>query len=149
MTQPQESCVPSVNKQLHSLSDTWTLWCHLPHDTDWSLESYKNILTFNHIEEIISLNHAISEKMVKNCMLFMMKDGIQPIWEDPQNRNGGCFSYRISNTSPFFTALSKSAALARLTFELISPVAGLKTFPILLEEPFITLPSIKCSIEFI
>ena len=97
MTQPQESCVPSVNKQLHSLSDTWTLWGHLPHDTDWSLESYKNILTFNHIEEIISLNHAISEKMVKNCMLFMMKDGIQPIWEDPQNRNGGCFSYRISN----------------------------------------------------
>ena len=44
MTQPQESSVPSVNTQLHPLSDTWTLWGHLPHDTDWSRKSYKNIL---------------------------------------------------------------------------------------------------------
>ena len=36
MAQPQESSVPSVNTQLHPLSDTWTLWGHLPHDTDWS-----------------------------------------------------------------------------------------------------------------
>jgi hypothetical protein len=30
-------------------------------------------------------------------MLFIMRDGIKPIWEDPKNRNGGCFSYKISN----------------------------------------------------
>jgi hypothetical protein len=26
-----------------------------------------------------------------------MKTGITPMWEDPQNRNGGCFSYKVSN----------------------------------------------------
>ena len=30
-------------------------------------------------------------------MFFIMKEGIIPTWEDPQNRNGGCFSYKITN----------------------------------------------------
>ena len=103
MEQTLNSCDSGlVNKtdtttKLHKLSDKWTIWAHLPHDIDWSLKSYSKLLTFNHIEEIITLNNTIPDKMIKNCMLFMMKDGITPIWEDEQNRNGGCFSYRISN----------------------------------------------------
>jgi len=34
-------------------------------------------------------------------MLFLMRDGIKPIWEDVKNRNGGCFSYKISNKSVY------------------------------------------------
>jgi hypothetical protein len=30
-------------------------------------------------------------------MLFVMRDGITPMWEDPRNRNGGCFSYKVIN----------------------------------------------------
>ena len=30
-------------------------------------------------------------------MLFIMRDVIKPIWEDPKNRKGGCFSYKVSN----------------------------------------------------
>ena len=30
-------------------------------------------------------------------MLFIMKEGITPLWEDIHNRNGGCFSYKINN----------------------------------------------------
>ena len=26
-----------------------------------------------------------------------MRDGVTPTWEDKENRNGGCFSYKISN----------------------------------------------------
>jgi dipeptide/tripeptide permease len=26
-----------------------------------------------------------------------MKSGIKPIWEDPKNRDGGCFSYKVIN----------------------------------------------------
>ena len=103
MEQSMNSCDSGLVKKtdtstkLHNLSDKWTIWAHLPHDIDWSLKSYSKILTFNHIEEIITLNNTIPEIMIKNCMLFMMKDGITPIWEDKKNRNGGCFSYRISN----------------------------------------------------
>ena len=30
-------------------------------------------------------------------MLFVMKENITPMWEDPKNREGGCFSYKVSN----------------------------------------------------
>jgi hypothetical protein len=85
------------SQKLHSLNSQWTLWGHLPHDTDWSLKSYKKIHTFNTVEEIKVLLNIIPEKMVKNCMLFIMRENTQPIWEDPVNRNGGCFSYKIFN----------------------------------------------------
>ena len=81
----------------HKLSETWCLWAHLPHDTDWSLKSYKNIYSLTSIEETIAVMESLPETLVKNCMLFLMKDGIKPTWEDPKNRDGGCFSYKVSN----------------------------------------------------
>ena len=38
--------MPSQHKVTHTeikyrpLSDKWTLWAHLPHDIDWSINSY-------------------------------------------------------------------------------------------------------------
>ena len=81
----------------HKLSETWCLWAHLPHDTDWSLKSYKNIYSLTSIEETIAVMESLPETLVKNCMLFLMRDGIKPTWEDPKNREGGCFSYKVSN----------------------------------------------------
>jgi translation initiation factor 4E len=85
------------SSEIHHLSDTWTLWAHLPHDTDWSLKSYKKILTFNSVEKAISIIETLPIKMIKNCMLFLMREGIKPTWEDEKNRKGGCFSYKVSN----------------------------------------------------
>ena len=83
--------------KIHKLSDKWVLWAHLPHDTDWTVNSYKHIYTFDSVESALAIFESIPEKMVTNCMLFLMRDGIQPLWEDPKNRNGGCFSYRVNN----------------------------------------------------
>ena len=55
------------------LSDKWVLWAHLPHDTDWSLNSYKNIMEIDTVEGMIALYKVLPEKMVKNCMLFLMR----------------------------------------------------------------------------
>ncbi len=41
------------------------------------------------------------EVLVKNSMLFLMREGITPVWEDVQNRNGGCFSYKITNKTVY------------------------------------------------
>lgn len=82
---------------IHLLANRWTMWAHLPHDTDWSIQSYKKIYTMKSVEESIALMETIPDVLVKNCMLFLMKDGVKPIWEDPKNRDGGCFSYKISN----------------------------------------------------
>ena len=91
--------VPS--KALHPLFGTWVLWAHLPHDTDWSIKSYRKIMTIRYAEDILMLYSQLPEVLVKNCMLFLMREGIDPIWEDPKNRNGGCFSYKISNKNVY------------------------------------------------
>ena len=82
---------------LHDLSDSWILWAHLPHDTDWSLKSYMKIYEFNTVEQAITITETLPPVLVTNCMLFLMRKGINPIWEDERNRNGGCFSYKIPN----------------------------------------------------
>ena len=84
-------------EEFHMLSDRWTLWAHLPHNTDWSIKSYIPIYTFASVEETIAVTETLPPVLVENCMLFLMKEGIKPTWEDPQNRNGGCFSYKVSN----------------------------------------------------
>uniref|UniRef100_A0A6C0B1E7 Eukaryotic translation initiation factor 4E n=1 Tax=viral metagenome TaxID=1070528 RepID=A0A6C0B1E7_9ZZZZ len=81
----------------HMLANKWSMWAHLPHDTDWSIQSYKKIYTVGSVEDTIALTETIPDVLVKNCMLFLMKDGVKPIWEDPKNRDGGCFSYKVSN----------------------------------------------------
>ena len=85
----------------HSLSERWTLWAHLPHDTDWSVNSYINLFTVSTVEETIALVETLPETLVKNCMLFFMREGIKPTWEDPKNRKGGCFSYKVINKNVF------------------------------------------------
>ena len=87
----------SEGTEYHNLSGKWVLWAHLPHDTDWTIRSYKKIMDIKIAEEIIKLNEALPEKLIKNCMLFLMRDGINPMWEDPKNKDGGCFSFKVSN----------------------------------------------------
>jgi len=82
----------------HSLNDKWNLYYHLPHDKNWALSSYTIIMSsIDTVEKVLCLNELIHENVVKNCMLFVMRDGITPMWEDPRNRNGGCFSYKVIN----------------------------------------------------
>lgn len=91
----------SCEQEAHALKTRWNLWAHLPQDQDWSTKSYKKIYEFNTAEEAIAITELLPEGLIKNCMLFIMRDGIIPMWEDPRNRNGGCFSYKVSNKNVY------------------------------------------------
>lgn len=99
MENPSDMTGPSQETigERHQLYDKWTLWAHLPHDTDWSIDSYKPIQVISDVETAIALFETLPDKLTKNCILFLMREGIKPRWEDPHNRTGGCFSYRIKN----------------------------------------------------
>jgi hypothetical protein len=82
----------------YTLNGKWKLYYHLPQNTNWDLSSYIIILEeIDNAEKVITLNENVHENIVKNCMLFLMRDGITPMWEDPKNRCGGCFSYKVVN----------------------------------------------------
>ena len=119
--------------EFHKLNNSWNLWAHLPHDTDWSIKSYKKIYTLTTIEETMAITETLPEVLVKNCMLFIMKTGIMPTWEDPQNRNGGCFSYKISNkivheTWKFLTYILLGETISK-NESFVSSVTGITISP--------------------
>ena len=88
----------SIPSPQRSLNGKWNLYYHLPHDKNWDLSSYKIIASdVSSVEEVISLNNSISESIVKFTMLFIMRKGITPLWEDPKNRTGGAFSFKVTN----------------------------------------------------
>jgi hypothetical protein len=97
MVPHQHNTMTTETNEYHKLSDNWTLWAHLPHNTDWSVKSYIKISTLSTVEETIGVTETLPTILVENCMLFLMRDGIKPTWEDPKNRNGGCFSYKVFN----------------------------------------------------
>lgn len=82
--------------------DKWNLYYHLPQDSDWTKTGYKIIMdNISYVEEVNSLIKTINENIVKNCMLFVMRHNIFPTWEDPLNKAGGCFSYKIPNKNVY------------------------------------------------
>ena len=78
-----------------TLSNTYNFYYHNPDNSDWSIESYINLLSFNSIEEFWVLDKFIRKDMVENGMFFIMIDQILPLWEDKHNINGGCISWKV------------------------------------------------------
>jgi hypothetical protein len=90
--------IPMSCVETRPLLGKWNLYYHLPHDKKWDLTSYKIIMgDISTVEDLIAMNVAMPENIVKFCMLFVMRKGITPMWEDPKNRTGGCFSFKVIN----------------------------------------------------
>jgi len=102
----------TIENKFHELANNWTLWAHLPHDTDWSIKSYITISNLTNVEETLAVTETLPSILVENCMLFIMKTGIKPIWEDPKNRDGGCFSYKVPNKNVYKVWKDLTYALA-------------------------------------
>jgi hypothetical protein len=100
---------PSV---YNNFNDKWALYGHLPHDTDWTFKSYKQIAQICSVEHMIAIYDKLPEALVNNCMLFLMRGNIKPIWEDPKNISGGCFSYKVHVNNVYNVWKRLSYALA-------------------------------------
>ena len=88
----------TIQQESHPIKHRWNYYYHLLDDKSWTLESYKFIMQdIDSVESLIGVNEMVTDHIIKNCMLFVMKSGITPMWEDKQNREGGCFSYKVVN----------------------------------------------------
>ena len=79
----------------NELENNWTLWFHEMYNKDWSINSYKKIVSFKTLDEAILLFENMNYNIFKKNSIFLMKNNIKPIWEDENNKNGGCISYKI------------------------------------------------------
>jgi translation initiation factor 4E len=76
---------------------SWVIWAHSPRNNNWNDTSCSKLATIATVEQAIAINALIPADVVTKCMLFVMRDGVAPLYEDPANANGGAFSYRVSN----------------------------------------------------
>ena len=79
------------------LNTEWNIWYHLPTEQKWDIDSYHSLCKFNTVESCVAITKEINESFITNCMFFLMRNNIKPIWEDEENINGGCFSLKIQN----------------------------------------------------
>jgi len=80
---------------MKNLKNIWKLWYHAEKD-NWKLSGYKIIYTINTDDEFWKFyNNWDKIDDITNKYFFLMKDNITPIWEDPKNINGGCWSFKI------------------------------------------------------
>lgn len=76
------------------LNDSWTLYFHDPNNEDWDVKSYHNISTISSVADVANVCTTFNDLWTKG-MFFLMREHIQPVWEDPCNANGGCFSIKV------------------------------------------------------
>jgi len=83
------------------LTKSYNFYYHAPENNDYSLESYNEILSFNSLEEFWVLDKFVRKDMIENGMFFIMSDPILPIWEDKNNINGGCISWKVDRKNSY------------------------------------------------
>jgi hypothetical protein len=79
------------------MTTTWKLYIHLQNINDWSLGSYIYIDKIEDVRYAIALHSYLGSEILRRVLIFVMKGDIKPLWEDDMNKDGGCFSLKITN----------------------------------------------------
>lgn len=77
------------------LDETWALHFHDPDNNEWTKSSYKLVTTISTPGDWVQTDIAFKDMWQKG-MFFLMREHIAPLWEDPCNTNGGCFSFKVN-----------------------------------------------------
>ena len=79
----------------YKLNTNWDLWYHSIEDNNWNNASYKSLYKVKNLYDIQLLKDSIQQNYLQNGMFFIMREDIFPTWEDPDNREGCCISFKI------------------------------------------------------
>ena len=84
-----------IKKEDYKLRNTWRLYYHSVTNDSWDDESYIKLPI--DIDSISKFNKVINNiGNFTSGMFFLMKEDIFPTYEDPNNSDGGYWSFRIS-----------------------------------------------------
>ena len=65
-------------------------------DSDYSIGSYKKLYTVRTVEDLCKLINSIPN--ITSGMFFFMRDGVEPLWENKANINGGMWTFKLTKT---------------------------------------------------
>jgi hypothetical protein len=75
------------------LKHSWDIYYRMPSCTDWTIAGYTLFhSSVQDAETLVYIMSNMNEYMGVGCLIFIMKEGILPIWECAQNIDGGVFA---------------------------------------------------------
>ena len=79
----------------NNFDNSWNVWYHHIKD-NWEIDGYKKIYKIDNGIDFWKLyNNWESLGGITSRHFFLMKNDIKPVWEDPINMKGGCWSFKI------------------------------------------------------
>ncbi|KAI8585701.1 translation initiation factor eIF 4e-like domain-containing protein [Geranomyces variabilis] len=84
----------------HPLQNRWTLWFDNPQKRtgqhNWE-KSLKNLITFDTVEDFWGVynNVVVASQLAHGANYHLFKEGVRPMWEDPENENGGKWIFPV------------------------------------------------------
>jgi len=103
----------------HPLQYKWTLWyCKADRAKQWE-DCLKQVTSFDTVEDFWSLyNHIqLASGLSWGSDYYLFKEGIKPMWEDPQNINGGRWLIQVDK-------MQRNTVLDSYWLELLMAVIG-------------------------
>jgi hypothetical protein len=76
------------------LNDNWVLYYHDSFDNDWGKTSYKEICKIDTIENFWKVSQLVEDK-IEYGMFFLFREHVFPLWDEPENKDGGALSLKI------------------------------------------------------
>lgn len=93
----QQPITPIINEDIIlPAKHKWVVWIRLSSNTNWSLESYQKVGSIETLNDMFKFIYSLSLLNPSLYQIFIMKENILPIWEDPLNRSGGTCSFKIN-----------------------------------------------------
>jgi hypothetical protein len=110
---------------------SWCLYYHNPADTRWTPDTYQNIVTVRTWSEFFAVMRDLQNVSIQQGMLFWMREGVPPLYENHANIKGGCYSLRVSrsNAAHYFMLYTVSAMLGNVVNDSANVIQGLSISP--------------------
>ena len=84
--------------ELTTFTSKWVLWYFDPRNKEWTLPNYTVLSEIETPQQFWSILTNIPKEAFECGYFFFMKKGIRPIWEVPENANGGSWSKKVLTT---------------------------------------------------
>lgn len=95
-----------MSNNSHKLNNTWVIWYHNPSNNNWDIKSYENLYEIDSLEKYCKFENTRKLHLPKltESMFFVMRkineyEYVYPMWEDINNKSGGCWSFKIDSNS--------------------------------------------------
>lgn len=78
------------------LNSEWAVWIHPNSSSDWTINGYHKIIIIQTLADFWEFMNNFKKINYADYQFFIMRNGIEPTWEDPANKNGGASSFKFS-----------------------------------------------------